>query len=134
MSGDRRISEYSFREHLELIRTRPGMYGLDGSYGNYVTYLCGYDEGARGTALLGFREWLLLRLGRPSSLVWPSLIAEQALPGVAHAFGHRNLDEQQNRVAVEALFRFLGDFLRDRDTERDGLRSIFRDYSLRFAE
>ncbi|MFD8716747.1 hypothetical protein ACFV2H_01600 [Streptomyces sp. NPDC059629] len=51
--GDRRAGEFSFREHLELIRTRPGMYGLDGSYGNYVTYLYGYDAGPQGGALLG---------------------------------------------------------------------------------
>lgn len=37
MFGDRRAGEFSFREHLELIRTGPGMYGLAGSYGNCVT-------------------------------------------------------------------------------------------------
>ncbi|WP_405555729.1 hypothetical protein OHQ89_19670 [Streptomyces canus] len=55
--GNRRIGEFSFRESLELIRTRPG---LDGSYRDYVTRLHGYDAGARDSALLGFREWLLL--------------------------------------------------------------------------
>jgi hypothetical protein len=130
----RRAGEFSFREHLELIRTRPGMYGLDGSYGDYVTYLYGYDAGTQGSALLGFREWLLLRLGRRSSFVWSSLITELAVPGDSGSFGHRGLDEEQNRTAVRALFQFLGDFLQDRDAERDGLRIIFRDYSLRFAE
>ncbi|MEU9447650.1 hypothetical protein [Streptomyces sp. NPDC048277] len=132
--GDRRAGEFSFREHLELIRTRPGMYGLDGSYGNYVTYLYGYDAGTQGSALLGFREWLLLKLGRHSSLVWSSLITELAVPGASKSFGYRGLDEEQNQTAVQALFKFLGDFLQDRDAERDGLRVIFRDYSLRFAE
>jgi hypothetical protein len=45
--GNHRIGESSFREHLELIRTRPG---LDGSYGDYVTRLHGYDAGAVETA------------------------------------------------------------------------------------
>jgi len=36
--GDRRIGEFSFREHLELIRKRPGMDGLDGSYGDYALH------------------------------------------------------------------------------------------------
>lgn len=110
------------------------MYGLDGSYGDYVTYLYGYDAGTQGSALLGFREWLLLRLGRRSSFVWSSLITELAVPGDSGSFGYRGLDEEQNRTAVRALFQFLGDFLQDRDAERDGLRIIFRDYSLRFAE
>ncbi|MEU9240574.1 hypothetical protein [Streptomyces shenzhenensis] len=132
--GDRRAGEFSFREHLELVRTRPGMYGLDGSYGNYVTYLYGYDAGTQGSALLGFREWLLLKLGRQSSFVWSSLITELAVPGASGSFGHRGLDEEQDRRAVKALFQFLEDFLQDRDAERDGLRVIFRDYSLRFAE
>ncbi|WP_216588074.1 hypothetical protein [Streptomyces brasiliscabiei] len=132
--GDRRNGEFSFREHLELIRTRPGMYGLDGSYGDYVTYLHGYDAGTRDSALLGFREWLLLKLGHHSSFVWSRLVTEMALPEVAPGPGYRGLDEEQNQVAVEALFLFLEKFLHARDAERDGLRRIIRDYSLRFGE
>lgn len=134
VSGDRRVGEISFGEHLELIRTRPGMYGLDGSYGSYVTYLYGYDAGTQGSALLGFREWLLLKLGRQSSFVWSSLITELAVPGASGSFGYRGLDEEQNQTAVQALFQFLRDFLRDRDAERDGLRSILRDCSPRCTE
>ncbi len=134
MFGDRRIGEFSFREHVELIRTRPGMYGLDGTYGDYVTYLSGYDAGTQGSALLGFREWLLLKLGRQSSFVWSGLITELALPGLSPSPGYRSLDGEQSQIAVGALFQFLGDFLRDRDAERDGLRYIFHDYSLRFAD
>ncbi|MEW1643044.1 hypothetical protein [Streptomyces sp. NPDC091219] len=131
--GDRRIGEFSFREHLELIRTRPGMYGLDGSYGDYVTYLYGYDAGTRDGALLGFREWLLLKLGHHSSFVWPRLVTELVLPEASPGRGYRDLDEKQNSM-VKALFRLLGEFLHDRDAERDGLRSIFRDYALHFRE
>ncbi|MFJ6901099.1 hypothetical protein [Streptomyces hokutonensis] len=132
--GDRRIGEFSFREHLELIRKRPGMYGLDGSYGDYVTYLHGYDAGTRDSALLGFREWLLLKLGHHSSFVWSRLVTELVLPEASPGRGYRDLDEKQNSVVVEALFRLLGEFLQDRDVERDGLRSIFRDYALQFRE
>ncbi|MFJ8490509.1 hypothetical protein ACIRBZ_19455 [Streptomyces sp. NPDC094038] len=110
---------------------RPGMYGLDGSYGDYVTYLCGYDAGARDSALLGFREWLLLKLDRPSSFVWPRLVTELVLPEASPGRGYRGLDEKQSSVVVEALFQLLGEFLRDRDGEQDGLRRIFRDYSHR---
>jgi hypothetical protein len=110
------------------------MYGLDGSYGAYVTYLYGYDAGSRDSALLGFREWMLLKLGHESSFVWSSLVTQVALPEVSPGPGYRDLDEEQNKVAVEALFRFLGEFLRDRDSRRDGLRTIFRDYSLHFPQ
>ncbi|MEU5538057.1 hypothetical protein [Streptomyces sp. NPDC020362] len=132
--GDRRVGEFSFREHLEMIRTRPGMYGLDGSYGPYVTYLYGYDAGTRDSALLGFREWLLLKLGRRSSFVWSRLVTELVLPEVCPGASFRDLDDRQNEVAVEALFGLLGEFLHARDAERDGLRRIFRDYSLRFRD
>ncbi|MER5686371.1 hypothetical protein [Streptomyces sp. NPDC002205] len=99
-----------------------------------MTYLNGYGAGARGSALLGFREWPPLKLGRQSSFVWSSLVTEPALPGVSRTYGHRNLTEEQDQVVVEALCQFLGTFLRDGDTERDGLQSSFRDCSLRFAE
>ncbi|GAA3974598.1 hypothetical protein [Streptomyces plumbiresistens] len=69
-----------------------------------------------------------------SSFVWSSIITELALPGAWGTFDPRGLDEEQNQTAVEALFQFLADFLQDRDAERDGLRIIFHDYSLRFAE
>ncbi|MER5909248.1 hypothetical protein ABT124_01790 [Streptomyces sp. NPDC001982] len=78
--------------------------------------------------------WNALKFGHPSSFVWSRLVTELALPGAACAGAYQSLDEEQNQVAVKALFRLIGDFLRVRDTERDGMRSIFRDYSLRFRE
>jgi len=130
--GDRRLGEYSFREHLELIRTRPEMYGLDGSYRDFVTYLYGYDAGTRDTALLGFREWLLLRLDRQSGLGWPSLVLNLAIPDtpVPH---NRALSEPQNRAAVVVMFQLLETFLNDRDSDRHGLRKIFSSYDRRFV-
>jgi hypothetical protein len=130
--GDRRLGEYSFREHLELIRTRPGMYGLNGSYRDFVTYLYGYDAGTRDSALLGFREWLLLRLARQSSLVWPSLVLTLAVPA-APLQHDKALSEPQNSAAVVALFELLETFLNDRDGDRHGLRKIFSNYDRRFV-
>jgi hypothetical protein len=131
--GDRRPGEHSFREHLELIRTRPGMYGLDGSYRDFVTYLYGYDAGTRDTALLGFREWLLLKLDLHSGRSWPSLVLTLAVPDTSPRLPYTALNEVQDNTAVSALFQLLTGFLEDRDTDRHGTRRIFSSYACRFG-
>jgi hypothetical protein len=131
LARDRRQGEFSFREHLELVRLRPGMYGLDGTYHDFVTYLLGYDAGTRDTALLGFREWLVLRLGSGTNLVWPALVAHLSLPD--HTADYRSFGHEENVAATAALFGLLSEFLEDRDVARDGLRCIYSDFSARFG-
>jgi hypothetical protein len=104
----------SVQGHLDLVRLRPGMYGLDGTYHNLVTYLYGYDAGTGYTAFAGFAEWLQGKLGRHRSLTWAALAIEVALPdlgttGDYHAFG-----PAENDTAIAALFHLLADFLADR--------------------
>src|SRR5690349_12307950 len=57
--GERRAVD--LRTHVAAVGKRPGMYGLDGSFGQFTAYLNGMDAGTDGRALAGFREWLVMR-------------------------------------------------------------------------
>ena len=97
---------------LNGIRSRPGAYGLDGSYKSYVTFLNGYHEGSGRRALAGFREWLADRLGSGTNLVWEALVLRLAFrddfPGqVRHP---RELTPNEDIAATSRLFQLLAEF------------------------
>jgi hypothetical protein len=98
------------RELLRLVQRRPGLYlgGGDLDFDRLVAFVVGLDLGARGGLLDGFREYLLLLLDDQSSLWWPDL-ALKATVAPAPSSQLRTLDE--DRAAVEGLFRLLDEFL-----------------------
>ncbi|GAA3621369.1 hypothetical protein ACG5V6_05610 [Streptomyces chitinivorans] len=119
---------------MELLRApgapsqAPRLFGpLDGSYRSLVTYLHGLAAGTRGALLTGFREWLILRAGRGSNLVWAALVLLLAFPDSETAT-YDLPDEESDRIAVDTLFRCLDTFLTDRDGSHDGLRQIYSAY------
>ncbi|MFB9238253.1 hypothetical protein ACFFWC_22300 [Plantactinospora siamensis] len=103
------------REHFAAIRQRPGLYGLDGSFGQFSAYLAGFDAGTDGRALDGFREWLVGRLGTGDNLAWTGLVLHLAFPGGWPRLRERLTDPAQNAVAVSTLFELLADFLAERE-------------------
>lgn len=102
------------REQIELIRARPGMYGLNGTYYPTVTFLIGYDLGSSGALLRGFTEWLVTRKGEATSLSWAALVLEETFPGAGIRSGH-SLAADQQQAAVDGLFTLLLAFLEQRD-------------------
>ncbi|MBB5075493.1 hypothetical protein [Nonomuraea endophytica] len=104
------------------------MYGLDGSYRLLTTYVAGFDAGSDGTLLQGCREWLIVQVGGGNNLVWQALVLMLAFPDSASRPCFWPTNEEQNAVAVEALFLAFKRFFADRDDRVNGLELIQADY------
>jgi hypothetical protein len=141
----------NYRELFQQIRERPGMWGLDGSYGQFCAFLLGCDAGNAWSLLIGFREWLVVRFKeshRPDNVVWDGLILWLAFPECWRATplwadksvavytlelpaGTRTDPSETNnhaRRAVELLFDLLDAFWEEREQFR-GLTKIFAEYA-----
>lgn len=114
-----------YQELLTLVHERPGMYGLDGSFKHFCIFVMGCDAGTSWSMLAGFREWLIIQLNGGDNLAWTALVELIALPS-RERIGEP-LDAEENTVAVETLFRLLGEFLELRKGYQ-GLPNIFREY------
>ncbi|MDX3054954.1 hypothetical protein PV394_07360 [Streptomyces sp. NE06-03E] len=104
------------KKRLEQIRDRPGMYGLNGTYHSTAMLVLGFDLGRSGDLLDGFTEWLVVRKGEPSSLVWFALVFQEALPG-GSLQNMAHMDPHQDQQAVDRLFELLLQFLELREDE-----------------
>ncbi|MCW7945766.1 hypothetical protein AAW14_28155 [Streptomyces hygroscopicus] len=89
---------------LADIHRRPGAHGLDGSFWNCETFLNGYHEGSRRTALAGFREWPAEELGHGGNLIWEALVLRLVLPEV-DASRFRSLSVDEDAAVVTGLVR-----------------------------
>lgn len=92
------------------------MYLRSTSFDTIVAFLSGYDLSSGGGLLVGFREWLVLRLGHSNNLVWWELALD-----VIRLNG-TTLDDQSS---VHSLFALLDEFLREKAGGRDALAKIF---------
>jgi hypothetical protein len=105
------------RKFFECVGSRPGLYGLNGSYNGAVMFLVGFDEARSGGLMRGFTEWLVVRRGERSSFGWQALILDEALPDV-DSWGWNKLNEatsKQEQEAVDLLLSLLLEFLAVRD-------------------
>ena len=118
------------RALFAAVRQRPSLYGLDGSFGQFTAYLSGVDAGTDGEALIGFREWLVVRLGDGDNLTWSGLALQLAFPGGWPGLRDRLADPEQNAVAVSTLFELLDEFLAER-AKPDGPRERHRGFERR---
>jgi len=111
---------------FDEIRRRPGIYGLDGGYRGYCTFLLGLDFGNDGTLLTGFREMLVPRAGSGDNLVWSSLVLHLAFPGRTSGW-HAEAVGAGRGAAVDLLFSLLAEFL-ERRSAQGGTAAIFDEY------
>ncbi|WP_326951353.1 hypothetical protein OG439_22745 [Amycolatopsis sp. NBC_01307] len=114
------------RKHFADIHRRPQLYGLDGSYHDYCTYLLGVDAGHDGGLLTGFKESLVPRVGTGDNLTWTSLVLYLAFPGRTSGW-HDEAAGDGRQVAVDLLFTLLDEFLETRSRAR-GTAAIFAGY------
>lgn len=112
-----------YRELFRSIQKRPGMYGLDGSFKHYEIFLNGCDAGNEWGLLAGFREWLIMRLGYGSSLVWGALVLHLALPDGFEL----PLNDEADKKAAGVLFDLLDEFMEDR-SGANGISEVFERY------
>jgi len=116
-----------YRKLFSDIHDRPGMWGLDGSFGQFCAFLTGVDAGNDWQWLCGFREWLIVRADTGNNLHWSGLVLLLAFPG--DQTGRRALlaEPEHDKRAVDTLFTLLGEFL-DRRAEHDGTVAVFDEY------
>jgi hypothetical protein len=100
-----------YRTQFARVHGRPGLFGLDGSYGQFCAYVDGVDTGNAGRLLTGFREWLVTRFGDGDNLVWQGLVLRLAFPDSTSIRPEVLSDTEHNRTAVDSLFALLDEFL-----------------------
>ncbi|WIX82869.1 hypothetical protein QRX50_19885 [Amycolatopsis carbonis] len=115
-----------YRKLFAEIHRRPRMYGLDGSYHDYCTYLLGIDAGNDGQLLTGFTELLVPRVGAGNNLTWVSLVLHLAFPDLTSGWRDEAAGEGK-QAAVDLLFSLLDEFFEKRDAP-GGTATIFDDY------
>jgi hypothetical protein len=116
-----------YRTLFAEIHRRPGMYGLDGSYGQFCAFIQGVDAGNDWQLLAGFREWLVTRLGSGNNLAWQGLVPHLAFPGTDAAGRDVLASPERGRTAVDTLFALLDEFFALRGNTA-ALVQIYDDY------
>jgi hypothetical protein len=111
---------------LEEVRKRPAMFLSKVDFDVLAGFLEGYHLAGNGGLLVGFREWLIVKLGYGNNLTWPGLVLRLLFPG-AESPGKCHLESNDQQRAVEFLFELLEEYWRERQAY-DGMRRIFLQY------
>jgi hypothetical protein len=103
------------------------MWVPSGTYDAVAAIVLGYDTACEGGALVGFKEWLVIRLGRDfANLYWPALVLKIAFPN--EQVPERALTSKEaNRKAIDVLFSLIAEFDAERSA-RGGLARILSKY------
>ncbi len=92
MSGNTRTA----REQFRAFSARPGMFVVD-AYDDVASFIAGMDFAHGHDLLDGFDDWIQVKLGAKSPMVWSAYIKQQ--------FEH--LPDQQRRIFGDDCKRFL---------------------------
>ena len=115
---------------FENVRKRTGMYVLRETYEAVAAFVLGYDAACEGGPLLGFREWLVLRLGSGANLAWPALVLQIAFPEAEDPETELS-NPSADRRAIDTLFDLIAKFDEVR-SQPDGLKTIFSAIDARY--
>lgn len=113
---------------LEYLRSRPGIVGLDGSFGQVAAFVEGVNAAQDGLFLTGFREWLIVRAGVGANLTWRGLVLLLAFPEECEARNSALRSPDKDRQAAATLIGLLFDFLEVRSAP-DGFVKIYDSYT-----
>ena len=109
------------RQHRAVfqdVRSRTGRFLPEETYSAVCAFVTGYDCACEGGALLGFQEWLVVRLGMGENLAWSALVLYAVFPDTPDPRARLRSDATFERVAIETLFDLLAEF--DEAIERHG--------------
>ncbi len=115
------------REVFEAMRARPGMYVRDVRYSVVAAFLLGYDAACEGGVLVGFREWLAVRLGAGWNLDWQALVLDIAFPETQSAEAAVSASPDSEQRAIDTLFALIAEFEEARRGP-DALMTIYASY------
>jgi hypothetical protein len=91
------------------------MYLRVNTYDAAVAFVGGYNTAQSGGLLVGFREWLIVRVDGAENRAWTELVLLE--------LGDPKEKGEQSEL-IKGLFRVLEEFVAVRDV-RDGLRRIY---------
>ncbi|MEV6576316.1 hypothetical protein [Streptomyces sp. NPDC051577] len=99
---------------LRNLRLRPSMFFLDGSFGQYVAFLSGFElrsKAAEGDFLEGFGDWISTRFGHDRNVTWPTSVLRSIWPDWnGSAANWSKLDTESENRASAVLFELLAEF------------------------
>ncbi len=109
---------------LEDLKRHTSMYLEPGniSYATVTAYIKGIDDATSGGALVGFREWLVIKVGGKNNICWTELVLSLLYPDVPFPRQHLQ-DAHKDELAVAGLFDLLTEFYEDKG--QHGLNHIF---------
>jgi hypothetical protein len=97
------------------------MYVGKATYECVSSYVLGFDAALEGAVLIGFREWLVVRLGLGNNLTWQSLVLSAAFPAALDPEAML-VSAQAHQHAIDTLFASIDTFEEER--AKQGLVSI----------
>jgi len=115
------------RELFEMVRTRTSMFLMEDTYAAVAAFVLGYDLACEGGVCEGFREWLVVRVGRGPNLSWAGLALEAAFPSSTNPQEAVLASRETQRHAVDVLFGLLAEYDEVR-AKPDGLKEVFAAY------
>lgn len=116
-----------FTETLRNVCRRGGMYLQHPSYECIVAFVRGYNFATDGGPLVGFREWLIPKLGYGNNLDWDTLALHLAFPESEAPLAEANADSAKMTHATSTLCQLYETFEAER-AKPDGLRRILLAY------
>lgn len=116
----------NYKELFAGLKRCTGLY-IRENYGEAVAFVYGCDAGNDYGLLLGFREWLIVRLDGYNNVAWNGLVLFVAFPGEHVVEEDIVTSKEKTRRAIDVLCDLLIEFLQIRET-RDGSHKIFEQY------
>src|SRR5688572_21475840 len=87
-----------FEDLVDDLCNRPGKYGVfPVSYGSVCAYLSGFDAARGGGAMLGFPQWLIVRLNDGNNLHWAGL-ARRLFPENPREINEVKLSDEMHEI------------------------------------
>lgn len=112
----------TFIATVKQVCERPEMFVTKGSYLEIAALLTGYDLATNGGSMIGFREWLTVRMNRGGNMAWPQQVLDATFPDSPN-IDPALLTNAGNRSALRVLQELLVEFYEER--KRAGLRYIY---------
>jgi hypothetical protein len=116
-----------FRETLRKVQHNPGGWLVGPTLASHIAFALGMDEGAGGNLLVGFREYLIARIGTNTTLWWPALVLWLTEPTGPKGRGVGDLPGDLNDRAIATWYRHLDECLSIR-ANPDGLAQVYADF------
>lgn len=110
---------------LGLFFKHPEMHIPKTDFDTAVAFIQGYDSACNRGVLVGFREWLILKLERGNNLAWPELFLRFAFPGT-DAPRTKELPKADHRRLTRTLFDTIEEFSTERDAAGGLERVLYR--------